>query len=259
MQQTGLINYSLDELLIDLNSVANIYSQHGCLMLSEVYSSYQMTKIGQLLQERLVSADSNSVRQREGQVYAARNVLTLCPEIVDLWKTTALIQLLITLLGKETGLVRALYFDKPPAQSWSLPWHKDVLIAVKSPVCQSPRYSPIRNRLGVPHCEPPLDVLQSMLTLRLHIDEVTEENGPLEVMLNSHQQGKEILLKGLQHETVYSPKGGLFVMHRLIAHASGKSYPETKLHRRILHLEFASSSRLPDDYEWFEFYPLDKK
>ena len=44
----------------------------------------------------------------------------------------ALASALQTALGPGLGLVRVLYFDKPPGQSWALPWHKDLTIAVRA-------------------------------------------------------------------------------------------------------------------------------
>ena len=35
-------------------------------------------------------------------------------------------------LGPAAGVVRVLYFDKPPGHSWALPWHKDYSLAVQA-------------------------------------------------------------------------------------------------------------------------------
>jgi hypothetical protein len=34
-------------------------------------------------------------------------------------------------LGAGCGPVRSIYFDKPPGRTWSLPWHRDLTIAVR--------------------------------------------------------------------------------------------------------------------------------
>jgi hypothetical protein len=84
-------------------------------------------------------------------------------------------------LGKSGGLVRALYFDKPPDRTWSLPWHKDRTIAVEDNSLQSDYFSRPTNKDGVPHVVAFDEVLQRMLTLRIHLDDVDDDNGPLRV------------------------------------------------------------------------------
>src|SRR5262245_41651436 len=72
-----------------------------------------------------------AIRGLEGTVYAARNVLTLWPEAARVWRRPPLAEALAELLGPAHGLVRGLFFDKPPEQTWALPWHKDLTIAVR--------------------------------------------------------------------------------------------------------------------------------
>lgn len=74
---------------------------------------------------------ASSIRGKSGRVYAARNLLAIFPAAVDLWRREPLVTLLRETLGDNYGLVRGLYFDKHPEKSWSLPWHKDLAIAVK--------------------------------------------------------------------------------------------------------------------------------
>ena len=82
--------------------------------------------------------------------------------------------------------VRALFFDKPPDRSWNLPWHKDTSIAVKDLSIQSSSFSRPTTKAGVPHLIACDEVLRRMLTLRIHLDEVSDENGPLRVIPGSH-------------------------------------------------------------------------
>jgi len=199
--------------------------------------------------------DTESVRQREGAVYAVRNVLRLFPDATRLWQKPMLRELLSSVLGSEYGLIRGLFFDKPPDQTWALPWHKDLLIAVQNDRISSSLYSPPRLRIGVPHTEPPLEVLQSMLTLRIHLDDMTAENGPLEVLPESHLTGKTLQIHGFRAETLQCRAGDVLAMRPLLVHSSGRSLPEVKSHRRILHLEFCGLPELPDGVRWNEWYP----
>jgi hypothetical protein len=197
-----------------------------------------------------------SIRARSGLVYAARNLLELFPPVQDLWRSEVLVELVRAVLGAGAGLVRGLYFDKPPEQSWSLPWHKDLTIAVRAHADRSSRMTHPTIKAGVPHVEAPLDVLEQMLTLRVHLDAVTKENGPLEVLPGSHRSGREAAGKGPAVK-VLCAAGDTLAMRPLVSHASGLSQAGTQQRRRVVHLEFAAGSVLPDGYEWRWWVPLE--
>jgi hypothetical protein len=191
--------------------------------------------------------------ESRGVVYAARNLLAGPPVIANLWRTPALIELLSRVLGPEFGIVRGLYFDKPPERSWSLPWHKDLSIAVVDNSLPSERFSNPTLKAGVPHVVAPADVLERMLTLRIHLDDATDENGPLQVIPGSHHAANEASVDMPPPVTIYAKCGDVLAMRPLLSHASGNSVSGTKLHRRIVHFEFASSDLLPDGYAWHTF------
>ena len=194
-----------------------------------------------------------ALRSQSGGVYGARNVLELWPPVRQLWRQPPLGSVLEELLGSELGLVRVLYFDKPPGQSWSLPWHKDMTIAVRNNRLPSAHFSKPTRKAGVPHVEAPLAILENMITARIHLDEVTEENGPLKVIPGSHHTGKKLVLGEVPPVSIHANRGDVLLMWPLLAHCSGRSHPETLRHRRILHLEFAARPELPEVYEWHDF------
>jgi ectoine hydroxylase-related dioxygenase (phytanoyl-CoA dioxygenase family) len=132
--------------------------------------------------------DSQSVRARSsrGHVYAARNLIESIPEVTTVWQSDPMLRLLREVLGDGFGLVRALFFDKPPERTWNLPWHKDTSISVKDNSTKSPSFSRPTIKAGVPHVIASDELLRQMLTLRIHLDEVTDENGPLRVIPQSH-------------------------------------------------------------------------
>jgi hypothetical protein len=199
-------------------------------------------------------AEGPAIRGEEGTVYAARNVLALWPPARDVWRQGALPKILAAALGPGYGLVRALYFDKPPGLSWALPWHKDLTVAVRDNRRPSALFSKPTRKAGVPHAEAPLTVLQRMLTARVHLDAATEENGPLKVLPRSHRSGKVLELGG-EPQSVLAAAGDVLLMRPLLAHCSRKSHPTTALHRHTLHLEFAAGGELPDGYTWHDFVP----
>ncbi|XZE20500.1 phytanoyl-CoA dioxygenase family protein [Pirellulaceae bacterium SH449] len=205
--------------------------------------------------EEVFAEESGSIlaRSSRGHVYAARNLIDSIPEVVEVWQTGPMANLLRSQLGETFGLVRALFFDKPPERTWSLPWHKDTSIAVLQNDLPSTQFSRATLKAGVPHVIAPDEVLKSMLTLRIHLDEVTDENGPLRVIPGSHVSSDSDGVGAEKAVTIFADAGDVLAMRPLISHSSGSSREGTKLHRRILHLEFAASDFLPDGYQWHRF------
>ena len=160
-----------------------------------------------------------------------------------MWRQPPLPELLEAVLGLGCGLVRGLFFDKPPERSWSLPWHKDLTIAVRDNRLPSRLFRKPTTKAGVPHVEAPREVLEAMLTVRIHLDDVTEENGPLFVVPGSHRTGKALALGGERPQGVFVLQGDVLVIRPLVAHSSGNSYAGTNRHRRILHSCSGSATR----------------
>ncbi len=92
-----------------------------------------------------------------------------------------------------------------------------------------------------------------MLDAPIHLDDVTDENGPLRVIPLSHVANDSHGLGVDQAVTIHAQAGDVLVMRPLISHASGNSVEGTTRHRRILHLEFAASETLPDGYKCHDF------
>jgi hypothetical protein len=230
--------------------------EQGFAVVPGVLAPERVEAVTAELEAALGSPEEGALRSQEGSVYAARNVLTLWPAAATLWRVAPLPEILGALLGPGFGLVRGLFFDKPPRQTWALPWHKDLTIAVCDNRLPGTQFARATRKAGVPHVEAPEGVLASMLTLRLHLDDMTEENGPLKVIPGSHRSGKRLVLGDVPPHTVLVGRGGALLMRPLLAHSSGRSHPETTRHRRILHLEFAASVHLPVGYAWHTFVPV---
>lgn len=205
---------------------------------------------------RGLEAGGDAVRSRAGVPYAARNALDICPEISQLWRHPLLVAVVTKVLGNEAGLVRALYLNKPPGDSWAVPWHKDVIVPVSPGETESTVFSTPTDRAGVPHAEAPLSVLRNMLTLRIHLDDNTDENGSLRVLSGSHKSGKELTIDGFPAFPVYAQAGDVLVLRPLLAHKSGHAREGSDAQRRVLQLQFSASSELPDNFRWVNFEPV---
>ena len=187
-------------------------------------------------------------------MYAARNIFEFFAASTTLWQKPELQRAVESVLGNGFGLVRGLYFDKPPERSWSLPWHKDMTIAVKDNSMRSNYFTNPTRKAGIDHVEAPTSVLTQMLTLKIHLDDVTEHNGALQVIPGSHKTNDMKHDPGNAPKSIYLDAGDVLAMRPLITHCSGNSTVGTNLHRRIIHLEFAANQQLPDQYRWHHFF-----
>ena len=97
------------------------------------------------------TGEDRNARSSGGHVYAARNVLELVPESLVVWRQGLMFETLRRVLGERFGLVRGLFFDKPPDKTWTLPWHKDMSIAVADNTLASAHFSRPTRKAGVPH------------------------------------------------------------------------------------------------------------
>jgi len=134
-----------------------------------------------------------------------------------------------------------------------LPLHKDLTIAVKDNSLPTTHFSKPTRKAGIDHVEASQTVLENMLTLRIHLDEVTESNGPLEVIPGSHHSGKPNEPTPNERVKILCDAGDVLAMRPMLSHGSGHTDPEGNLRRRILHLEFCGIEILPDAYHWMHF------
>ena len=155
-------------------------------------------------------------------------------------------------LGPEARPVRAILFDKSPTTNWSLDWHQDRTIAVRQRR-DMPGYGPWSTKAGVQHVEPPFAVIESMMTLRVHLDDVPADNAPLLVAPGSHRFGRiaepEIADTVARCGTAVclARRGDLWAYATPILHASAPSQAHTG--RRVLQLDYAACA-LPSPLAW---------
>ncbi len=233
--------------------------RNGWCLLPNLLSAFECNS---MIQEcvRLIDENVSGSLSTRGKTFGARNLL----DHWDGWRVVLekenLRSVLSSIPGRECGLVRMLWFDKPPGAGWALPWHRDQTIAVqKHPVDASP-FSKPTTKSGVPHLIAPDGLLQNMLTVRIHLDPMLKENGPLQVITGSHLNSESTALENETDqnciETILTSAGTVFLMRPLLLHGSLPSEPDTTMHRRILHMEFAPSVELPGEVQWRDFVPV---
>jgi ectoine hydroxylase-related dioxygenase (phytanoyl-CoA dioxygenase family) len=211
-------------------------------------------KLKQAIDEVLSKVATSS---RRASIYGARNLLTDSLAVSALAHSNELRSIVTPALAQTAFPVRCLFFDKTPEANWPVAWHQDLTIAVQKRI-DVKGFGPWTVKAGVPHVQPPKRILQKMLTVRIHLDDCGEDNGPLLVSPGSHKAGI-LTTDQIQRRITRTasakclvPAGGALVMKPLLLHSSARSLHPS--HRRVIHLEYAAMS-LPGGLEWYHFTP----
>lgn len=207
--------------------------REGFIVVSGVLNTEELGMIRGLLDS--VSAAGNP---RGG----TRDVLCQIPDLEAVAAHSRVKEIVKDVLGAGAFLVRATLFDKTPDANWKVPWHQDLTIAVKERVDRD-GYGPWSVKNDVIHVQAPTEVLERMITLRIHIDPCPATNGALRVMPKSHRLGRlnqnEVSCYVYEDAAACceAKAGDALVMRPLLLHASSASHEPG--HRRVLHFDYA--------------------
>jgi hypothetical protein len=158
----------------------------------------------------------------------------------------------IRLAGPEINPVRAVLFDKTADANWRLGWHQDRTVAVRERR-EAPGFGPWSRKSGVLHVAPPFEVLERMITLRIHLDACGPDNAPLRIALGSHLIGRIPAREAadaagrLPHLDCLAEAGDVWAYATPILHASERAKEPNR--RRVLQVDYAAFD-LPDRLEW---------
>jgi ectoine hydroxylase-related dioxygenase (phytanoyl-CoA dioxygenase family) len=202
--------------------------------------------VDQLITELEMVADANEPRG------GVRNLFDASPRVRALATSPAVRSVAEAVLGDQCFAVRAILFDKTPTANWKVVWHQDVAIAVQGRVNVA-GFGPWSEKGGVPHVQPPADLLERMLAVRIHLDDCTADNGPVRVLPRSHRVGLlsaaaiDHWRSGNASVNCLAERGAILAFRPLLLHASSPA--ASPAHRRVVHLEFAADE-LPAPLEW---------
>jgi hypothetical protein len=172
-----------------------------------------------------------------------RNLLDLpcCQELATILRTHDAIG---PLLPPGAVAVQCTLFDKSADRNWLVGLHQDVAIPVQERVAH-PECSGWSEKEGVLYVQPPVRVLESLVAVRLHLDDCGPESGPLRVVPRSHRHGRlsadeAKTLRQQQGEVeCLADRGGVVMIRPLLLHSSSKARAQSR--RRVLHFLFGPS------------------
>lgn len=144
------------------------------------------------------------------------------------------------------------YFQKSLMRNWLVPLHQDLSIPVARCIAHD-GLTGWSEKEGTWYVQPPVELLQQLVAVRLHIDPCSIDDGPLRVIPASHLKGRlteDLATAARQVEAEFvctAEQGSAMAMRPLLLHASSKSSGTSK--RRVLHFLFGPRE-LPFGLQW---------
>ena len=181
----------------------------------------------------------------------ARHVLKV-PAVRELAEDRRLLTIASQFVGAAPVPFRATLFDKSPGANWLVVWHQDTALPLGRRI-DAAGWGPWSTKSGVLYAHAPAWALESVVALRVSLDDSTTTNGPLRVLPGTHLDGVlsvqqiEQAARVLVPADCVTPSGGVVVMRPLTVHASSKSTDEQP--RRVLHIEYAAAVDLGSGVE----------
>lgn len=235
--------------MLDFDSGRSELERNGFTTVDTVFSKEEIAEMLRVIE----AADSSkNTFRKSADLFAIRQFLKEIPEINSIIFNQRFETLVQQFFGEGYFVVKSIYFDKPEQSNWFVAYHQDLTISVDKKE-QLPGYENWTVKQGQFAVQPPLEILEQMFTVRIHLDDTDENNGALKVIPGSHLKGiSRLAVLDLSIEKETSCKvssGGAMIMKPLLLHSSGRTINNSK--RRVIHIEF-SKQELPAELNWAE-------
>jgi ectoine hydroxylase-related dioxygenase (phytanoyl-CoA dioxygenase family) len=235
--------------MIDFTHHRKNVSEKGFTVIESIYTDTEVDDIIASIDE---TDKSNPTFRRTSDLFAIRQFLKEVANVKDAIFIDRLIAIIDNLFSRDYFVVKSIYFDKPEESNWFVAWHQDLTISVDKKV-DLPGYGSWTNKQNQFGVQPPVEILENNLTIRIHLDDTDENNGALKVVSGSHLKGiyrAENIDWSQEMETICKiDRGGVMIMRPLLMHASERT--TNKERRRVIHIEF-SNVELPGEIDWAE-------
>lgn len=222
---------------------------NGFSIIEDIYSTDEVKNI--LATINNVDTNKDTFR-KSADLFAIRQFLKEVPETFNLLFTEKLKSVIQQMVGNNFFIVKSIYFDKPETSNWYVSYHQDLTISVDKKL-ELDNFGPWTTKQNQFAVQPPIEFLENITTIRIHLDDTDENNGALKVIPTSHLKKiyrPETINWDKETETTCTVKqGGLMLMKPLTLHSSGRTTNNEK--RRVIHIEF-SNKELPTELQWAE-------
>ena len=223
--------------------------ENGFTVINTIFSDEEIESITHVIQN--IDTSKETFRKSE-DLFAIRQFLKEVPEVTKLIFNDRIKEIINEIFGGEYFVVKSIYFDKPEKSNWYVAYHQDLTISVDKKL-EIPDYGPWTTKQNQFAVQPPLDILENIYTIRIHLDDTDENNGALKVIPKSHSKGiyrPETINWEVETEEICKvAKGGIMIMKPLTLHGSNRTTNGKK--RRVIHIEF-SDREIPDELQWSE-------
>ena len=148
--------------------------------------------------------------------------------------------------------VQCTAFEKSARRNWLVTLHQDLSIPVARRV-DDPALRGWARKEGRWFVQPPAALLETLLAIRVHLDDCGPADGPLQVVAGSHRHGLLDDAAAFALRAATPPvactlaRGGAMLMRPLLLHASSKATGTSR--RRVLHFVFGPPA-LPHGLSW---------
>lgn len=231
-------------------------STKGFSIIQNIYTDQEIESI--LKEINKVDTTKETFR-KSADLFAIRQFLKEVPDSYNLIFNNRLKEIIKSNFGVNYFVVKSIYFDKPKQSNWFVSYHQDLTISVDKKV-EIENFGPWTVKQGQFAVVPPIEILKSNYTIRIHLDDTDENNGALKVIPKSHLKEMyrpETIDWSTESETICDvKKGGIMIMKPLLLHSSSKSTNNNQ--RRVIHIEF-SNAELPNELKWAEKNQINKQ
>lgn len=222
---------------------------NGFIIIDDVFTTEEVDP----LLDTISQVDTTKPTFRKtNDLFAIRQFLKEVPATYPLIFNNKLKTIVSQLFGNDYFVTKSIYFDKPEQSNWFVAYHQDLTISVNKKI-DVDGFGPWTTKQNQFAVQPPLDILESNYTIRIHLDDTNENNGALRVIPRSHLKGvfrPEAIDWTKETEIICNvKKGGIMIMKPLLLHASKRTTNNSR--RRVIHLEF-SNRLLVDTLQWSE-------
>lgn len=223
--------------------------EKGFTVINDIFSDQEIENIAALIQN---IDSSNDTFRRSQDLFAIRQFLKEIPEVTNFIFNDRIKTIIKEIFGEKYFSVKSIYFDKPEKSNWYVAYHQDLTISVDRKI-DVPNFGPWTTKQNQFAVQPPLNILENVYTIRIHLDDTDEDNGALKIVPKSHAKGiyrpETIDWKVESEEICKVEKGGVMIMKPLLLHGSNRTTNGKK--RRVIHIEF-SDMELPQELQWSE-------